>query len=398
MQRDEQRGAATTHGGFWRRALWALVYPVRRERTKPTLPGTLLIALALGVGVAAYNSSSNILFITLALLLASLVCSGILAWINLSRVTWRCEEPAPWRAGQAGSITVVLTNGKRFWPTYALWAEISAVRARTEPRPPVKERKLRARLAELNRRDARGRLHQLRRMDPGASERLEWSFRPERRGRWTVRVELVGSAYPFGFLQKARSGECQREWLVWPAAIEYQRLNAGVWQQPLGGERVARPGSGGDLLALRKYAPGDSHRLIHWKASARAGQLLVRQFARESRERLRLWVNTDAARWPREEQFEAMLSLAATLAEDLFRAGRLASVAMDDRPARPVRRAGDVLEFLNELAVAERRERAGASSVGADERGHRGEGRLVFLPAGTRGVEAWIDGEKAAAA
>ena len=33
------------------------------------MPGTVLIGLSLGIGTAAYNSSSNILFITLSLLL-----------------------------------------------------------------------------------------------------------------------------------------------------------------------------------------------------------------------------------------------------------------------------------------------------------------------------------------
>ena len=52
---------------FWRRVLWGLVWPRRFERIQPTISGVVLIGLSLGIGTAAYNSASNILFIALAL-------------------------------------------------------------------------------------------------------------------------------------------------------------------------------------------------------------------------------------------------------------------------------------------------------------------------------------------
>ena len=66
----------------WNAVLWALVFPQRGQRILPTLSGTLLIALSLGIGMAAYNSANNILFITLSLLLACLILSGVLSWLN----------------------------------------------------------------------------------------------------------------------------------------------------------------------------------------------------------------------------------------------------------------------------------------------------------------------------
>ena len=43
-------------------------------------------------------------------------------------------------------------------------------------------------------------------------------------------------------------------------------------------------GEGGDLRELREHQPGDPFRRIAWKASARRGQLLVRDFEREERD------------------------------------------------------------------------------------------------------------------
>jgi uncharacterized protein (DUF58 family) len=40
-------------------------------------------------------------------------------------------------------------------------------------------------------------------------------------------------------------------------------------------------GRGQDLYALRDYLPRDSSRHVHWKASARLGSLMVREFTRE---------------------------------------------------------------------------------------------------------------------
>ena len=167
----------------------------------------------------------------------------------------------------------------------------------------------------------------------------------------------------------------------------------------------AQAGSGGDLRTLRRYAAGDSHRLIHWKASARSRGLLVRQFAAESTEGYSLWLQTAAAVWPRPEQFELLVSFAATLAEDLFREGQLTAVALDDEPPVPMRRVRDLELFLDRLAVVQVKDEAKAGGVaeagcgeGAAAPRMKRKNMLTFVPDGARGVAADIDGEKAATA
>ena len=76
---------------FWRRVLWGLLWPRRQQRIQPTVSGLVLIGLSLGIGTAAYNSASNILFIALSLLLACLILSGVLTWLNLRHVDWQLE-------------------------------------------------------------------------------------------------------------------------------------------------------------------------------------------------------------------------------------------------------------------------------------------------------------------
>lgn len=409
----------------WNRLLWALVFPRRGQRIVPTLSGTLLIALAMGIGTAAYNSANNILFITLALLLACLILSGVLSWLNVRGVAWRLEVSPPLRVGHAAAVGVALRNGKTFLPTYGLWFDV-AVRPEVEGPPAVAESTLtgrgidvRAALAKVEAVEARGQLFLRERLDPLGEGRLEWTFAPARRGRLTVELAGIGSLFPFGFLKKTFSTEEREERLVWPAAVEYRRQAVGAERHPAGGERAPRAGSGGDLLALRRYAVGDSHRLIHWKASARSRQLLVRQFAAETTAGFALWLRTDEAVWTRPEQFELLVSFCATLAEDLFRAGQLTSAAIDDEPPVPMRRVHDLEMFFDRLAVVRpRAEKDGAGAPSPRQsrewpsEGLRGGGApaparsgsankrnlLTFVPDGARGVAAMVDGEQAASA
>ena len=382
----------------WSGLLWSLVYPQRGQRILPTIPGVVLIALSLGIGTAAYNASSNILFITLSLLLACLILSGVLSWLNMRGVQWRLQLAPPLRAGHDAVVVVELRNRKRFLPSYGLIFELLTrpvedhTGMRAETTLTARGSEVRAALAKADAAETRGRLPLASRLDPGGETRLEWVVKPERRGRFRVELVSVGSLFPFGFLRKDIGTEVISEAIVWPAPAEYRRHAVAVTRRSIGGERVARAGSGGDLLALRRYNTGDSHRLIHWKASARTGTLLVRQMAAESAEGYSLWLRTDAGIWSRPEQFELLISLVATLAEDLFRAGRLQAVAIDDGVPMPTRRVHDLELLLDKLALA--RPRVEAAPAG--EFHVAKQNVMTFAPEGARGVAAYIDGQMAA--
>lgn len=354
----------------WRSLLWALIYPPRGHRIGPTLPGVLLIAVSLGIGAAAYNTANNILFITLSLLLSCLILSGVLSWLNLRDVAWRLQYAGPWRVGQTQPVALELRNGKATLPTYGLWFDLSAGEAKTERRF----------------------LEQ--RLDAGADTRLEWPVKAARRGRMAIRLESIGSLFPFGFLRKSLASELGAEVLVWPAVIEYRGQGDGsAWRAARSEGHINRPGQGADLLALRRYAPGDSPRQVHWKASARLRHLMVRQFSAEGMDGFTLQMDTDADRWARPEQFELALSLAATLAEDLFRLERLKAVAIDGEPPQVVRRLRDVEFFLDRLAELQVREPARGSRAPMPATGATTRRLLTLEPQGPRGVAAMLDGK-----
>jgi uncharacterized protein (DUF58 family) len=99
--------------------------------------------------------------------------------------------------------------------------------------------------------------------------------------------------------------------------------------------RVNRAGIGSEFREIRDHRPGDPYRAIAWKASARRGRLLVREFDDESRITLRLLLDTSPSmragamgRTP----LDGALSLCARIIESLLNSGdRVGLVTFDQR-------------------------------------------------------------------
>lgn len=365
----------------WKRILLRLILPPRDQRVSPSFSGIVLIVLSLVIGFAAYNTANNILFIALSLLLSCLLLSGVLSSLNMAKVSWRLRIEPALRVGVETLVLLEVRNRKRVLPSYGLSFQLRA----GEHAPVRKVISLRERL------------------EPGgARSRMEWIWKPEQRGAVPVEISSVVSLFPFGFLKKRFRGGLKRAVIVWPRPARYRTFPVLSRTHSPQGRTLSRQGHGGDLYGLRAYVRGDSYRLIHWKASARAGQLLVRQFSAERPEGFSIWVDPAADRWFRPQQFEELLSLAGSLAEDLFREGRLNSVCVADGPVRRVRRLGDVEAFLDELAVlrpvhVQIPDDAGSiSTTPVTCRVKLQRNLLTFAPDGLSGVAAYLDGQKAA--
>lgn len=350
------------------RFLLALFIPPRGQKVVPTKAGLVLLVLALAIGVAAYNTSSNILFIALSLLLATIILSGLLSLLNFRRTAWRVTMQPPFRVGQPAVIGLEVYNGKGFLPTYSLAFEFRAASG------------------------DQGRLLLRHRLDPGETRRMEWTFTPRQRGRELIEMTGVGSEYPFGFLYKHFGGRIDREVYVWPARVAYEASLLAMPVPNSVGEVLNRAGAGNDFVNLRQYQIGDSVRHIHWKATARQRKLMVRQLLAENHSGFYIHVESPASVWHRPDQFEQLCSLAATLAEDLFRSGQLVGAIINDRPALQIRRVTELELFLDQLAVLE--------TVDHYRPGRGGPARNVisFEPGQPEGVHAFIRGQKAASA
>jgi uncharacterized protein (DUF58 family) len=72
--------------------------------------------------------------------------------------------------------------------------------------------------------------------------------------------------------------------------VKYQNM-----LPPPGIHRLHRPGSGGELLDLRDYLPGDPPKTIAWKVSARRDRLVTKEFESEVPVRCTLFLDTSSS-------------------------------------------------------------------------------------------------------
>ncbi|MFT4901259.1 MAG: hypothetical protein ACI81V_000528 [Lentimonas sp.] len=340
------------------------VWLPRLPRTRLTMTGWVLILVALGIGSAAYNTGSNILFLTLSLLLSSLVLSGILSQINFRKLEWSLRAPKHLRVDELGSARVELSNQKRVFPAMSLCFRVGDSDS-----------------------DRMRSLYLERALSPGQQSSLDWTFRPQKRGRFQVKLSGVESQFPFGFLMKSLGTALQEEVLVWPKRVGYQFQpeQFGYRNQPGGAKR--RVGAGSDLINLRPYERGDSPRLVHWKATARTGKLVVRQLAQEGVAGFHLYVDPAMELWS-QPAFERLCSLAASVAEALFNTGRLERVQIAGEDPILVRDRGALHAVLDRLAVLERR----AAAVNT---GHVPSNCVTFKPYAAEGVAIYFGDQKA---
>lgn len=121
------------------------------------------------------------------------------------------------------------------------------------------------------------------------------------------------------------------------AALAWRVAGAPAAQAPQqhGFAPLRRPGGGSDLRELREHRPGDPFKSIAWKASARAGKLIVREVEREVQETLYIVLDAGASMrggLPGERKLDRGIEFAALAAREALEHGdRVGLVLVDGR-------------------------------------------------------------------
>jgi uncharacterized protein (DUF58 family) len=214
--------------------------------------------------------------------------------------------------------------------------------------------------------DAPRRLYVLRL--PADEERsFTWQETLTRRGRRRLPRLRVTTRFPFGLFLKAGPEAEGPEVLIYPEIVSVSP--ASIRQSGGGGAvPLRRRGHGSDLYNLREYRPGDDPRLIHWRSTAKAGALMVRELEAESTSDARI-VLEGRGRVDL-EHLEHTISRAASLAVHLLRSG--VRVELAGAAGRVPLAAGVAQEkrILTALALYEPR----APGVAGSDRGRAGRG------------------------
>jgi uncharacterized protein (DUF58 family) len=125
----------------------------------------------------------------------------------------------------------------------------------------------------------------------------QWFFvwTPRQRGCWRLADLRLESRFPLGLLRASRTlSAAEHEIIVYPDFVQLRWLPVHGEARGVN-ESTHAPQRGGhdEFLALKPYRHGDEARRVHWRASARLGEVVTREYERQ--EGRQLWIVLELA-------------------------------------------------------------------------------------------------------
>ena len=214
-------------------------------------------------------------------------------------------------------------------------------------------------------------------LGPGRPFVHRYAVTPSLRGVYKVGPLIAIWSDPFGFTRREHTLAEATEVIVHPATEHAQdRPLTRQWEDPPVRPPVSKPWpSGFDFYGMRRYVPGDDPRRIVWRAVARTGKVMVREFEQGITDRCAILVDNQdshhSAGLP-SDTFEAAVKTAATLGTRYLRDGfGLTLDSNDARLEKSLRgpRAGTaLLDSLARLELSETPFSAGIERLIAEPR------------------------------
>ncbi|TQS30992.1 DUF58 domain-containing protein [Microbispora sp. KK1-11] len=310
----------------------------------------LLCALVLG--------EQDLLRVAVLIVAMPLIASMVVARTRYRLASARRLSPARVQAGEESTVTLRLENVTRL-PTGLLLVEDTLQYALgTRPR------------FVLDRMESRG----VREIDYKVSSDL--------RGRFPIGPLSVRIADPFGLVELTRSFTVTDTLVVTPEVVPLPPVRLSGEYSGGGDSRTRSVAAAGDDdVAPREYRQGDDLRRVHWRSTARRGELMVRREEQELQSRGALLLDTrrhaHRGEGPR-SSFEVAVSAAASIGVHLSAEG-LALRLVTDQGARHVVDTGQSWSLLDTLAVIRQSTaRSLEHGVGALRQGG-GEGLIIAV-------------------
>ncbi|WP_329424524.1 DUF58 domain-containing protein [Streptosporangium sp. NBC_01495] len=221
----------------------------------------------------------------------------------------------------------------------------------------------------------------LDRVEAQGIREIDYRVRSDLRGRFNIGPLSVRISDPFGLVELTRSFTISDTLMVTPqvVALPHVRL-AGEWTG--GGDSRTRSvaAAGDDDIAPREYRQGDDLRRVHWRSTARHGELMVRREEQQWQSRGALLLDTrryaHRGEGPR-SSFETAVSAAASIGVHLAHEG-LGLRLVTDQGAEHLTDSGLSLSLLDTLAVV-RASTARSLEYGVGALRQGGDGLIVAV-------------------
>jgi len=205
--------------------------------------------LTLLLGFAAVNTGNNLLYLLVSAQLGFMAVSGLLGRYNLAGLSVEVLPPAELYAGVETLATVCLNNRKRF--PGCLISVVVDDRAVLFPLVPGK-----------------------------STARLHLPLLFPARGRHELPPLAIRSPFPVSFFVRSFpiASPPESALLVFPAPKPCRAPGEGTPRSHGGARAMPRRGSDGDIERISDYR-GEPLKMIHWKLTARQGDLMVKELA-----------------------------------------------------------------------------------------------------------------------
>jgi uncharacterized protein (DUF58 family) len=146
------------------------------------------------------------------------------------------------------------------------------------------------------------------------------------RGVYSTAELTAGTRAPFGVWSRTKKVDAGAGLIVYP---RYEEISTFPLLEAMSSpfetvhERRS-PGTGFDYLGTREYRRGDSMRVVHWRSSARRGELVVKEFEEELSTPVSILIDRSVGseKGPAgDSTFDAAARITATLANYCLKAG-----------------------------------------------------------------------------
>jgi uncharacterized protein (DUF58 family) len=312
---------------------------VPTERLNMTREGYLYFIVVLLLLVAGMYQQVNLIILVATLAAGPLLMSFLSTRSLLRKLRVVRRAPAYVFSGDPLVVDYTLENSRRWTAALALFIEDSLVAVdRSVSGAVLAPRVFFARVPARDR------------------ARIRWQAASPKRGKYRFCDLDLGTRAPFGISERRVTSPLNESILVYPRIGQLTRRWFQLQRQAIEnrlGQRHDRSAQQDEYHGLRDYRPGDSPRWIHWRTSARRGELMVKEFEQQNEQDLAIlidpWLPRTKADQRQRDAMEQAISFAATVClETCRRQGRLLLLGWTGAP--PGLRQGQAsIKLLHEL-------------------------------------------------
>ena len=230
----------------------------------------------------------------------------------------------------------------------------------------------------------------LDRVEPRGRREVTYTVRSDVRGRYQLGPLSIRLTDPFGMCELTRSFSSRDTLVVTPPVQELPLVPlAGEWTGSGESRSRSLASAGEDDAGTREYRQGDDLRRVHWRSTARLGQLMVRREEQPWQARCTVLLDTRSTAHGGEgpgSSFEWAVAAAASVAVHLVRHGYFVRLVTDTGAAfgggdqTLDGRGGDVEgALLDALAVVDTSSNTSLRDASSSLRRGGGDGLLVAV-------------------